>query len=99
MAIRREDVVWIAELARLEIPEDAIDRTAAELTRVLDFVATLDRLDLSADAPGDLTPIGAPLRDDVPDGERLDPARATAMAPAAEDGYFLVPPIVEHLEP
>lgn len=99
MPIRREDVEWIAELARLEIPGDAVERTAAELTRVLDFVATLDRLDLSHDEPGDLMPAGTPLREDVPDGERLDPARATAMAPASEDGYFLVPPIVEHLEP
>jgi aspartyl-tRNA(Asn)/glutamyl-tRNA(Gln) amidotransferase subunit C len=99
MAIRREDVEWIAELARLEIPPEAIERTAAELSRVLDFVAALDRLDLSHDEPGDPAPAGVPLRDDVPDGERLDAARATAMAPAIEDGYFLVPPIVEHLEP
>ena len=99
MAIRREDVAWIAELARLEIPDDAVERTAAELTRVLDFVATLDRLDLTHDEPGDLAPTAVPLRDDVPDGERLDTTRATAMAPVAEDGYFVVPPIVEHLEP
>jgi len=99
MAIRREDVAWIAELARLEIAEDEVERTAAELSRVLDFVAALDRLDLTHEEPGNLAPTGTPLRDDVPDGERLDAARATAMAPAAEDGYFLVPPIVEHLEP
>jgi aspartyl-tRNA(Asn)/glutamyl-tRNA(Gln) amidotransferase subunit C len=99
MAIQRDDVRWIAELARLEIPDDAIERTAAELTRVLDFVAALDRLDLNDIEPDDPGPVGEPLRDDLPDGECLDAERATAMAPAAENGYFLVPPIVEHLEP
>lgn len=99
MSIRREEVERIAELARLEIPADRVTRTAAELSRVLDFVATLDRLDLSGCEPGGFAPPDVPLRDDVPDGERLDATRATAMAPAAEDGYFLVPPIVENVNP
>jgi aspartyl-tRNA(Asn)/glutamyl-tRNA(Gln) amidotransferase subunit C len=99
MTIRREEVERIAELARLEIPADRIARVADELSRVLDFVAMLDRLNLGGYEPGEFAPADAPLRDDVPDGECLDATRATAMAPAAEDGYFLVPPIVENVNP
>ncbi|MFI5369969.1 MAG: Asp-tRNA(Asn)/Glu-tRNA(Gln) amidotransferase subunit GatC [Candidatus Eisenbacteria bacterium] len=99
MTIRREEVERIAELARLEIPADRIARVADELSRVLEFVAMLDRLDLGGYEPSEFAPADVPLRDDVPDGECLDAARATAMAPAAEDGYFLVPPIVENVNP
>jgi aspartyl-tRNA(Asn)/glutamyl-tRNA(Gln) amidotransferase subunit C len=99
VTIRREEIERIAELARLELSPGRLEATAAELSRVLDFVATLDRLDLEDCEPTAFAPAGAPLREDVPDGDRLDAGRATAMAPAAEDGYFLVPPIVENLEP
>jgi Asp-tRNA(Asn)/Glu-tRNA(Gln) amidotransferase C subunit len=37
MSISRDDVKRIAELARLEIPEDRIERTARELSAVLDY--------------------------------------------------------------
>lgn len=99
MSITREDVARIAELARLEIPEDAVGRTCRELSAVLDFVATLDRLDLEGLAPTTFAPAGQPLRADVPDGRTLGSDAALAMAPAAEHGYFLVPPIVENLDP
>lgn len=99
MAISREEVERIAELARLEIPEDRIERMRAELSAVLEFVATLSRLDLAGCEISTFAPADAPLREDEPNGRRLDPARATAGAPEAEDGFFLVPPIVENLEP
>jgi aspartyl-tRNA(Asn)/glutamyl-tRNA(Gln) amidotransferase subunit C len=99
MAIERTEVERIAELARLHIPAERVDRVAAELSAVLDFVEALRRLDLVGRDPGVFAPADAPLREDVPDGRRLGPERATAMAPASEDGFFLVPPIVEHLEP
>jgi aspartyl-tRNA(Asn)/glutamyl-tRNA(Gln) amidotransferase subunit C len=99
MAITREEVRRIAELARLEIPSAGEERMARELTAVLDFVAALDRLDLAGVEPTTFAPADAPLRADVPDTRRLANDQALAMAPAGEHGYFLVPPIVENLEP
>ena len=99
MAITREDVRRVAELARLEIPEDREEKTAAELTRILDFVAALDRLDLDGIEPTTFAPADAALREDVPNGRRLRTAEALAAAPESEDGFFLVPPIVENLNP
>lgn len=99
MAIQRDEVERIAELARLELDPERAERMTRELSSVLDFVAALDRLDLEGCEPVTLAPQGAPLRADVPDERRLDAERATAGAPAAEHGFFLVPPIVENLEP
>jgi aspartyl-tRNA(Asn)/glutamyl-tRNA(Gln) amidotransferase subunit C len=99
MTIRREDVERIAELARLEIPPEGMERMAGELSAVLDFVRALDRLDLAGLAPTRLAPADAPLREDEPNGRRLASEDALAMAPEAEDGFFLVPPVIEQLDP
>jgi len=99
MAIRREEVERIAELARLGLPPERLEEVAAQLSRVLDFVATLERLDLGAATPGELTEGAGALRDDVANGRRLGAEVATAQAPEAEHGFFLVPPIVENVNP
>ena len=97
--LSREEVLRIAELARLEIPEDQLERLAGQLSQVLDFAAQLHQLDLAGCEPTIFAPADAPLRADDPDGRRLTPEVATANAPDAEDGFFLVPPIVENVNP
>jgi len=99
MSIQRDDVRRIAELARLEIPEDRIEKMAAELSAVLDFAEALRRLDLEGCEPTAFAPATTPLREDVPDGRRLAVEQATAAAPESEHGFFLVPPVVENLNP
>ena len=96
MSIGRNEVTRIAELARLSIPDNDADHVAAELSSVLEFVATLDQLDLAGCEPTAFAPAGAPLRPDEPNGRRLTPDAAVAAAPESEEHYFLVPPIVEH---
>lgn len=98
MAIDRAEASRIAELARLELPEGEQEVVARQLSQVLDFVATLDELDLGALEPTVLTPELAAPRTDAPDGRTLDADRATANAPESEHGFFLVPPVVESLE-
>jgi len=99
MSIDRDEVRRIAALARLEIAEDAIDRMAAQLSSVLEFAATLNALDLVGCEPVSFAPAEAPARADEPDGRRLEPGVATAGAPEGDEDFFLVPPIVENLEP
>ena len=99
MPITRDEVRRIAELARLEIPEAKLDRLAGELSKVLDFAATLNRLDLEGLAPSQFAPADAPLREDVVNGRRLARETALAAAPEREDGFFRVPPVVENLNP
>ena len=99
MAISRDDVRKIAELARLEIPEERMDRVARELSAVLDFAASLGELDLTGCEPTAFAPAHVPLREDACDARRLTPEAALAAAPEGEQGFFLVPPIVENLNP
>jgi aspartyl-tRNA(Asn)/glutamyl-tRNA(Gln) amidotransferase subunit C len=99
MAIRPEEVRRIAELARLDLPEERLAAVAAQLSRVLDFVATLEKLDLAAERPETLTDPAGALREDEGDGRRLGAERATAGAPEAEPEFFIVPPIVENVNP
>ena len=99
MSITRDEVRRIAELSRLEIPEDRIERMAAELSAVLDFAGTLQRLDLEGCEPTVFAPAEAPPREDVIDGRRLGAETALAAAPEGEHGFFLVPPVVENLTP
>ncbi len=99
MAIRREDVLRVAELARLEIPEDQVERIARQLSEVLDFAEALRRLDLAGCEPTAFAPAEGPLREDRIDGRRLSVEQALAAGPVVEDGFFLVPPIVENVNP
>ena len=99
MAIERAEVERIAELARLHLEPERIESVAAQLSKVLDFVATLGQLDLSGCEPGEVAPSADALRADAVDGRRLGAEAATAGAPEAEHGYFLVPPIVQNLDP
>jgi aspartyl-tRNA(Asn)/glutamyl-tRNA(Gln) amidotransferase subunit C len=97
--MKAEDVRAIAELARLEVADADLERTARELSAVLEFAATLQQLDLAGLEPTAFAPAAAPLRDDGPDPRRLTVEQATAAAPEHEDGLFIVPPIVENVQP
>ena len=99
MPISRDDVRRIAELARLEIPEDRIERMAHELSAVLDYAASIGQLDLEDCDPTPFAPVEAPLREDDLDRRRLTPETVLAAAPEGEHGFFMVPPIVENLNP
>ena len=92
--IGREDVAYVAGLARLELDDDEIDHFTEHLARVLEHAADIDGLDLD-DVPPTFHPV--PLRnvlrgDEVE--ETLDPAEVLAAAPDATDGRFRVPPIL-----
>ena len=99
MRIDRDEVRRIAELARLEIADDDAAAVAGQLSGVLDFVATLQQLDLDGCEPSTFAPAGAPPREDVPGVRGLDPFAATAAAPESDEGYFVVPPVVENVNP
>jgi len=99
MAIERAEAARIAQLARLAISDEELDRLAIQLSNVLAFAATLDQLELGDEPLTAFAPPEAALRRDEPDGRTLDAEAAVANAPESEAGFFLVPPVVEDLEP
>jgi aspartyl/glutamyl-tRNA(Asn/Gln) amidotransferase C subunit len=76
-----------------------VDRVAAELSAVLDYAKALKRLDLAGCEPLAFAPHTAALRADEPDGRRLTAEQALAMAPEAESGFFMLPPVMEGQDP
>jgi aspartyl-tRNA(Asn)/glutamyl-tRNA(Gln) amidotransferase subunit C len=93
MAISREDVLHVARLARLEIPEDQIERVQAELGAILEAVGKVSELDLEGVEPTshplDLVNVWA-ADEPRPSLARED---ALANAPDPEDGAFRVPAV------
>jgi aspartyl-tRNA(Asn)/glutamyl-tRNA(Gln) amidotransferase subunit C len=91
--LTRDDVVHVADLARLELSESEVDLFTAQLRTVLEHAADVAALDLSHLEPSS-HPIALEnvLRPDVP-RPSLDRAEVLAMAPDVEDERFRVPRI------
>ena len=93
MAITREDVLHVAELARLELTEDEIERLGRQLNAILEAVGKVSELDLA-----DVPPTSHPLdlvnvwAEDEP-RPSLSREDALANAPEREGGFFRVPPV------
>ena len=91
MAISREDVLYVARLARLEVPAGEVESLQAELSAILEAVGKVGELDLA-----DVPPTSHPLdlvnvwREDEP-RRSLSRDDALANAPDPVDGAFRVP--------
>lgn len=99
MSIDRAEVERIARLARIELADADKERMTEQLSAILEYVRILDQLDLERCEPKMFAPAEAPLRDDELDDRCLGADRAIEAAPASEGQFFLVPPIVENVEP
>jgi aspartyl-tRNA(Asn)/glutamyl-tRNA(Gln) amidotransferase subunit C len=93
VAITREDVLHVARLARLEIPEGEVDRVREELGAILEAVGKVGELDLAG-----VEPTSHPLAvvnvwaEDEP-RPSLSPEEALANAPDPAEGAFRVPAV------
>ncbi|HXY92606.1 MAG TPA: Asp-tRNA(Asn)/Glu-tRNA(Gln) amidotransferase subunit GatC [Acidimicrobiia bacterium] len=93
--LTRADVEHVAQLARLALSDDEIEQFTRELTVILehaDQVAALDTADVPPTAHP--LPLVNVVRRDEPRSS-LDRDEVLAMAPAAEDGRFRVPRILD----
>jgi aspartyl-tRNA(Asn)/glutamyl-tRNA(Gln) amidotransferase subunit C len=95
MSVNEKTVRHIARLARLAVNDEDIAPLAQELSKILGFVEQLNELDTGNVAPLARV-VAMPLRmreDAVTDGNI--PEKIIANAPAAEDGFFAVPKVLE----
>ncbi|BCS98233.1 aspartyl/glutamyl-tRNA(Asn/Gln) amidotransferase subunit C [Desulfoluna limicola] len=94
MTITKEEVLYVANLARLNVDENDVEKLAAQIGNILSYVDTLEKADTDGVEPTthaiDLTNA---LREDVvhthPGAEET-----LANAPEKEDGMFVVPKVV-----
>ena len=96
MSIDEKTVRKVARLARLALPEDRVAPMAAELNAIMAWIEQLNEVDIDGVEPMTSAVEGAslPMREDVVT-EGGDPARVLKNAPKSEDGFFVVPKVVE----
>jgi aspartyl-tRNA(Asn)/glutamyl-tRNA(Gln) amidotransferase subunit C len=95
MKLTQKEVLHVAALARLNIDESLIDTFAEQLGDILEYVETLDRLD-TRDVPPTFHAVNKSnaFREDITTGH-LDRDSALSNAPDGDDGYFIVPKVIE----
>jgi len=95
MSVDIATVRRIAHLARIAVSEENAEAMTGELNAILGFVGQLNEVDVTGVEPmTSVTPMNMKKRADKKiDGDRA--ADIVANAPSAEDGFFLVPKVVE----
>lgn len=95
MSVNAATVRRIAHLSRIAITEEDVPRMQDELNAMLAFVEQLNEVNVEGVEPMiSVTPMAMKKRRDVvSDGG--DAASVLANAPSTEDGFFLVPKVVE----
>ena len=95
MKITKDQVLYVADLARLDLDDAAIDKFAGQIGTILDYVDKLNEVDTDGVRPtSHAISLTNAFREDEPI-EHLDPEKALANAPEKEDGSFIVPKIIE----
>lgn len=95
MAIEQDEIEKIAALARIRISDGQIGEVTRRMTAILDMVDQLQAAD-TADVQPMANPLDATQRlraDEVTESNRR--ADFQAIAPAVEDGLYLVPRVIE----
>ena len=95
MSVDAETVKRVAQLARIRVSDDEAEALTGELNAILGFVEQLNEVDVDGVEPmTSVLPMAMKMREDrVTDGGAA--ADIVANAPHSEDGYFLVPKVVE----
>lgn len=92
--ISRDECIKVAQLAKLDLTDEELDRFTEQLGGILDHVATIEQLDLDGVAPtSHPVPLVNVFRPDVV-VPSVDRDEVLAQAPSAEDGQFRVPPVL-----
>ena len=93
--VGKEVVAQVAHLARIQIDADSVASYAAEMSGVLKLAEQMDQVDT-----GSVEPMAHPthavqrLREDiVTETNRREAFQE--IAPDVENGYYLVPPVIE----
>lgn len=102
MSLTRADIDRIAHLARLELDDPQSERMLAKLNGFFDLVAAMQAVDTAGVEPlahplAAVRDVSLRLHEDAATEPATPEARAANMqnAPAAQDGLFLVPRVIE----
>jgi aspartyl-tRNA(Asn)/glutamyl-tRNA(Gln) amidotransferase subunit C len=96
MSIDEKTVRKVAKLARLALPEERVAPMAKELNGIMAWIEQLNEVDVEGVEPmtSAVEGLSLPMRDDVVTAGD-DPEKVLKNAPKSEDGFFVVPKVVE----
>lgn len=95
MSVDKDTVLKVAHLSRIKLPDDRVAAMTQELNAILDWIEQLGEVNVDGVEPmTSAVEMTLPMREDeVTDGNIQD--QVLANAPRAEDGFFVVPKVVE----
>jgi aspartyl-tRNA(Asn)/glutamyl-tRNA(Gln) amidotransferase subunit C len=94
LKITKDQILHVAELARLNLAEDAIEKFAGQIGDILDYVDKLNEVNTDGVKPtSHAISLTNAFREDERQ-EHLDRDQVLANAPEKEDGNFVVPKVV-----
>lgn len=89
--LTRDDILKLAHLSRLKLTSDEIESFKDELSKILDYVETLDTVDTSALSPTyQVTGLKNVMREDEVKNYEAKPADLMKNAPAVTEHQFKV---------
>jgi len=93
--VSREEILEVASLARLGVDETTANSYANEISKVLKLMHTLGNVDTTDVKPlSNIHEACQDLRADVAKHD-INRVRNQSVAPAVEDGLYLVPQVIE----
>jgi len=93
--ITSKEVLYVAELARLELSPGEVDRFTTQLNSILEYMDQLNELDTTEVEPtSHVLPLTNVLREDEV-GHSLSLDEVLANAPEHDKDHFVVPKIIE----
>ena len=96
MTVDNKLIDKLAKLSSLEIDDSRREKLKSELADIINFVENLNEIDVSnIEATFNTVEGGTPLREDVAKQDLEFSRNILKYAPKSEDGYFVVPKIIE----
>ena len=93
--VSREEILEVANLARLGVDENTADSYAADITKILKLMNTLGSVDTTDIKPlSNIHEACQELSADIAKHD-INRERNQSVAPAIEDGLYLVPQVIE----
>jgi aspartyl-tRNA(Asn)/glutamyl-tRNA(Gln) amidotransferase subunit C len=94
MKISKDEVIHVANLARLDLDEANIEKFVGQIGVILEYVDTLNQVDTKGVQPtSHAISLTNAFREDE-ERDVFDRESALANAPEQEDGHFIVPKVI-----
>lgn len=95
MSVTKDDVNYVADLARLQLTEEETESLAGDMNSILDYMSTLDEVDTSDVEPLEhVIDLEYRFRQDKAE-EPLSHEDTLKNAPDADTDYFRVPTVID----